>query len=133
MITNAGNGWRDLTDEGPGFTTHLEKEGYSITVAQGKKLIVVSGPARKKNGDISKNINLTDLAHFASIKDARQFVDNRLELDKPESKYKELDTNKLMYDIKEMAAEIASRDSLTAELIFAHSVLAEYYKEYMNS
>jgi hypothetical protein len=76
VIIYEANGWRDLTDEGPGFEINSEKEDYSITQARGKP-IYVTGPGLKANCQLSKNTTIT-LGQFMSKEDAKLFVEARL-------------------------------------------------------
>jgi len=124
MIINNGNGWRDLTSEGPGFTYNAEKEGWSVTQTAHKVLFEVAGPSHKR------------VAEFVFLKDAKEFVDRRIEEIK--APIPNMKVYEIAREIRRLAKELISREqeyrsgfvqeAVNRDLRLAHRIMEMSYE-----
>jgi len=116
MIIDEGNGWRDLTDEGPGMNINSEKEGYSVLQSD------------RLNAVISVNKNGKTIATVNNKTAGKHYVDMLLKEEKDQTKYSKKEGYVLESDIIGMAIELTTRSDDRYKA-FGHAVLSYHYNK----
>jgi len=125
-IFDEGDGWRDLTDEGPGMMINSEKGGYSITQSTKPNAVI----AVNKNGRTIASVNTKEMGKI--------FVDVLIERDKPKNtEVQKLSVFELEDRIVSAARELTTREAEASQhsvtsssyMALAHRVLAIYYEQ----